>query len=227
MRRLLYIPIIHDQADLGSLGAALAQKAAALSGERRWAIHKETAHKFWESVGAYLSSLDSSRLRVYQDGLPVGGKMARRVAEEAARRGSKNYQVVLDLLHRGAELRQTEDPRLLLREHENVRRSVRQESAEEAPQNAHHCKLETNRLMSERDQFIAQTINATLKEGEVGVLFIGAEHDVVSRLPADISVTAVKEREQVMAYFEELLRGQDQGNLATLAQNLTSPVSLS
>ena len=50
MRRLLYVPIVHDEAGLGSVGTALACKRAALSGERRWALHKETVRKSRESV---------------------------------------------------------------------------------------------------------------------------------------------------------------------------------
>ncbi|MFH1560602.1 MAG: hypothetical protein ABID84_04250 [Chloroflexota bacterium] len=220
---------MHDQADMGGLGAALAQKTAALTGERRWAIHKETVHKFWGTVATYLRSFDPRHLKLYQDGLPIGGKMAWRVAEEAAQKGSKNYRLVLDLLHKGSELRQTEDPRLLLQEHENIRRSVQHESAgaERCSCSAQHYQLKADRLTSERDQVIAETINTTLKESEVGVLFIGADHDVVSRLQKDISVTAVKDPEQVMAYFEELFRGQDEKRLAALAENLTSPIILS
>jgi hypothetical protein len=227
MRQLLYVPLMHDQADLGSLGAALAQKTAAVTGARRWAIHEETMHKFWETVATYLRSFDSHYLKLYQDGLPIGGKMARRVVEEAAQKGSKNYQLILDLLHRGAELQQTEDPRLLLREYENIRRSVQQESAGAEHVKTPQYKLEAHRLMSERDQVMADTINATLKEGEIGVLFIGAHHNVVPLLPADISVTAVRDREHVGAYFEELLQGQDDRKFAALAQHLASPASIS
>lgn len=227
MRQLLYVPMMHDQADLGSLGSALARKTAALTGARRWTIHKETMHKFWETVATYLRSFDPRHLKLYQDGLPVGGKMARRVVEEAAQKGSKNYQLVLDLLHKGSELRQTEDPALLLREHENIRMSVQEEWAGTERRSAQHYQLEADRLTSERDQVIANIINATLKESEVGVLFIGAHHNVVSHLPADISVTAIKDREQVMAYFEELLYGQDEKRLAALAENLTCPVIIS
>lgn len=227
MRRLLYVPIIHNEADLGSAGATLAQKSAALSGDRRWMMHKETVDKFWETVATYTRSFDPHKLRVYQDGLAADGETGRRIVREAVVRGSKNYQLVLELLDRGAELRTTEDPVLLLQEHENLLRQMHQEFAGEGEGDTEQYRLQRDRLMEERDRFIAETIGTTLKEGEVGVLFVGADHDVATRLPADISVTAVKDPEKVMAYFEELLHGQDERNLAVLAQNLTSPASLS
>ena len=78
MKRLLYIPIIHDEADLGSASAALAQRSAVLSGERRWVLHRETVGKFWERITAYLHSFDPHQLRVYQDGLAADGEMGRK-----------------------------------------------------------------------------------------------------------------------------------------------------
>ena len=186
MRRLLYVPILHDEADPGSVGTALARKSAALSGERRWALHKESVHKFWESVASYLGSFDPGRLTVYQDGLAAGGDIGRRIVEEATRRGSKNYQLVLQLLDGGAEIRKTEDPVLLLSEYERVHGEARQDTGEESL-----LQARGDHLLEERDSFIANRVSATLREGELGVLFIGAHHNVVSRLAADIWVETV------------------------------------
>ncbi|MBI2871847.1 MAG: hypothetical protein HYY00_01485 [Chloroflexi bacterium] len=210
MRRLLYVPIIHDEADLGSAGKALREKSAALSGEWRWTLHQETVGGFWDEVAAYLRSFAPHRLKVYQDGLAADGEMGRRIVEEAARRGSRNYRLVLDMLHRGAELRKTEDPTLLLLERESILRP--------SPDS------ERLGLMHQRDGFIAETIGATLKEGEVGVLFIGASHDVASRLAPDISVEMVKDPEQVQVYFNELLRGREDSELEKLARYMRSPI---
>ena len=225
MRRLLYIPIIHNEADLGSAGTALAEQSVALSGARRWLVHQETVSKFWESVAAHLRSLYSYKLRVYQDGLAAGGEIGRRIAEESAKRGSRNYQLVLELLNRGAELRKTEDPVLLLREHENIHRSAQQGSVRQGQHDPEEYRLRRDCLMGTRDKFIAETIGATLKEGELGVLFIGAYHNVASRLPADISVEMVKDMRLVQAYLDELFLGHDDQRLEELGQYLTSPVS--
>jgi len=42
--------------------------------------------------------------------------------------------------------------------------------------------------MDRRDEYIAQRIASTLEEREIGLLFIGALHRVVERLPKDIQV---------------------------------------
>jgi len=43
-------------------------------------------------------------------------------------------------------------------------------------------------LLDQRDTFIAQRINDTLNEGEMGLLFIGLLHKVEDKLPKDITV---------------------------------------
>ncbi|MEW6034246.1 MAG: hypothetical protein AB1603_05280 [Chloroflexota bacterium] len=225
MRRLLYIPIIHDQADLGSEGAALSQGSVVLAGQRRWTSHQELVARFWDSLASYLGELEPGRVKVYQDGLAAGGQMGRRVVEEAARRGSKNYQLVLELLDKGAEIRKTEDPGLLLQEQQNIQESVARKSEWEERHSAEQYRLRTGRLMAARDRFIAGSINTTLREGEVGVLFIGAGHNVAPHLSSDIQVETVRDRKKVQAYLEELFLGQDDRKLEELRRYLSSPPS--
>lgn len=225
MRRLLYIPIIHSEADLGSLGGALAQQSAALSGGRRWVIHQGTVCKFWDSVSACLRSLDPCGLRVYQDGLAAEGQVGRRIAEEAAGRGSKNYQLVLELINRGAELRKTEDPILLLREHESILRFIQQGDGGGVKANVEQYRLQKDSIMEARDKFAAEAIGATLRREELGVLFMGAYHKVASHLAADISVATLKDPAMVEAYLNELFLGQDDKKLAEISEYLIAPVS--
>jgi hypothetical protein len=220
MRQLLYIPIIHSSVDLGSAGAALTLHGAALAGEGRWAVHQETVNKFWESVAAYLRSLDPRCLRVYQDGLAAAGELGRRVVQEAAKRGSPNYQLVLEMLDGGAELRQTEDPLLLTLERENILAGLAPGATDQEGPAARRYREQRDRLTEERDSFIAGTIGATLREGEVGVLFLGAYHQVASYLAADISVQMVKDPEGVCLYLEELFLGHDDARLRELADYL-------
>ena len=218
MKRLLYIPSIHDEADLGSASTTLSRRSAVLSGERRWGLHRETVAKFWQRVAAYLHSFDPRQLRVYQDGLAADGETGRHIVEEAARRGSRNYQLILELLNGGAELRKTEDPTLLLRQREVILGHLQQDL------DVDQYRTQSDRLMGERDKFIAGTIRATLKEGEVGVLFIGAYHNVVSRLTGDICVEEVRDPDRVRAYFREVFLGRDEVKLEELVQYLTSVI---
>lgn len=224
MRQLLYIPIIHSSVDLGSAGAALGVQGAALAGERRWAVHQETVSKFWQSVAAYLRSLDPRCLKVYQDGLAAAGELGRRVVQEAAGRGSPNYRLVLELLDGGAELRQTEDPLLLTLERENILAGLAPGVTGQEGPAAQRYRRQRDRLMEERDKFIAETIGATLRDGELGALFLGAYHEIASRLASDISVQMAKDPERVCLYLDELFLGHDDARLNELAHYLALPV---
>jgi len=153
---------------------------------------------------------------LYQDGLAADGEIGRRIAEEAAKRGSKNYQLLLELLNRGAQLRKTEDLALLLLEHQLLLEMVHS--------HVQQYESQRDRLMEERDKFIAETIEATLKEGELGVLFIGAYHNVSSHLATDISIEMVKDTKRVKAYLDELFLGHDYQRLEELGQYLISPM---
>ena len=217
MRNLLHIPVIHDEVDLGSAGPALGRRSAGQAGERRWALHRETVCRFWESVGDYLSRFDSSKMRVYQDGVPVDGTMGRRIVEEGARRGSRNYQLVLKLLDNYAQLQAAEHPTLLLQEYANLRAEGRQAPSPE----------QRARLLEERDSYIAQVINSTLQEGDVGVLFIGAGHSLGRDLASDICVQEVKDADKVHLYIQELLLGNGFGKTEALARYVAAPVDVS
>lgn len=220
MRELLYVPIIHSEADLGRLGPAMEQRSASLYGEKRWAEHKETVARFWKSIADYLLSLDIAKLRIYQDGLAADGELGRRVVEEAARRGSLNHQLILRLLIQGALLRKTEDASLLL---EELRLATK--VATESSSNQAGLSRKKVRLTEERDKFIASTIDATLGQPERGVLFIGAYHKAPLYLPGDIAIEYLKDCDKVKAYFKELASGRETEQWHSLAQYLASPVS--
>ncbi len=161
--------------------------------------------------------LDARKLRIYQDGLPVCG-FEERIVRELAQAGSANHQLVVALLDRGATLTGTEDPRLLMEEYELQKRGfppggsdtgVGQVAnlpgqprigAERQVSNLPHGRQVSNlphgkgeegiarRLLEARDSFIAQRIDATLREGETGLLFLGALHRLGALEPKGISV---------------------------------------
>ena len=208
MRNLLYVPILHEEVDLGGSGPALARESAAQAGERRWALHQETLRGFWDGVTEHLGRFDARTMRVYQDGVPVDGELGRRIIEEGARRGSRNYRLVLELLRGGAVLQATEDLALILQEQANLRATGRQApSAEQREQ-----------LLEERDAYIAGVIDSTLQEGELGVLFVGAAHDLAGLIASDIQVQKVKDPGKLHEYVSELLLGSDFGKLEALAR---------
>lgn len=222
-RKLLYVPIIHVEADLGSLAEAIARTSRHIYGPDRWDRHQETVRAFWDSIAAHFDRLDAAGLKVYQDGLPAEGELAERIIAEGARGGSRNFQIVQRLMERGAEVRRTEDPALLRREYECLRGLVRAGSALARLRAYLRYKARKGGLLAARDRFIAARIDETLKPGETGVLFLGAHHDVLSRLPPDIEVDELKERDRMMAYVGLLRRARDEGALRRAAEYLAAP----
>jgi len=223
VRKLLYVPIIHMAPDLGSEAAAIDSKSASLLGEERWAKHKESVAKFWERIADYFATVDTSTLKIYQDGLPADGALGRKIIEEAAKRGSKNHQIILSLIARGAEIIKTEDPSLLKEEYEYITKLTHSRSIQEKTIVSARYKLRKNQLTKERDKFVAKTINETLGEGETGLLFMGSYHNIFPFLPKDIVVKQVKDQETISAYFTELVSGVEGRKFEQLAEYLASP----
>jgi hypothetical protein len=179
-------------------------------------MHRKTASQFWQGVEDYLCRFDARKVRIYQDGLAADGAAGKRIVEEAARRGSRNYQLVLEWLKRGAQLQATEQLAVLLQEHANLRAGSHQTPSPE----------QRKRLLEKRDTYIADVIGSTLQDGEMGVLFIGAGHNVLDRLAADIHVQKVKDPDKLRMYVHELLLGTDSRKLKSLARYLAAPVDL-
>lgn len=226
MRKLFYVPIIHMEPDLGSLAQDVGRMSSQIYGEERWNKHKQTVSNFWDSIAKYFDSLDAAQFKIYQDGLMVNGMLGLKIIEEGAKMGSKNHQIVLKLIKRGGEARKTEEASLLKEEYEHIIKLSQSKSLLQMGLAYLQYKMRKAHLTRERDKFIAGTINETLQEGETGVLFIGAYHDVLPLLSRDILAMEVKEQEKVKAYFEELIRGKNKNKFGELAKYLISPVTL-
>ena len=209
---------------MGSLASALDQSTAALCGEENWERHKATAAKFWQMVSDYLGTLDAKILKVYQDGFVSDGELGKKIIEEGVRKGSKNYEIIFNLLSRGAEIVSTEDMALLQEEYRLINQIIKAKTLSQRRLAYKEYESRKNQLTMERDSFIARAINETLEDGEVGFLFIGAYHDVVPHFAKDIAVEQLKEREKVKAYFDELMYGTDKRSFERLTRCLTSPV---
>ena len=82
-----------------------------------------------------------------------------------------------------------------------------------------------HKLLRQRDDFIAARIAETLEEGETGILFIGAYHDVLSRMPEDIQVSQIKDIAKVREYHKTLLSLKTPSpRFHQLADYLVSPI---
>jgi hypothetical protein len=188
-RKLLVIPIIHSQADLGALGAATAREAQRKLGQRGWQHKVRAVDQVWQQIEQVLKGLKLPfrRLRLYQDGLPVCGREAA-VVVELARAGSRNHQILQDLMSRGATLMGTESWELLQEEYRLARDSLAAAGAA-GSQARGRPGAAAAALLAARDRFIAARINDTLKAGETGLLFVGMLHDVEPYLAKDIQVS--------------------------------------
>ncbi|HLA37768.1 MAG TPA: hypothetical protein VJZ02_04800 [Candidatus Brocadiales bacterium] len=183
MRRLIYVPIIHTQIDMGSLSTQLEQEYVKKFGQARWMEHKQAVERIWMEIEKRLTQLQTPTIqKVYQDGLPVCGKEMELVGD-LAKKGSRNHQILLRLAQQGAELVGTEDPQLLKEELTIISKEARGERS--SPEEYKKGVMER---LEKRDNFIARRIDETLKPGETGILFIGMLHKVNTRLPKDIQV---------------------------------------
>lgn len=183
MRQLIYIPIIHSEADMGTTAGALRRAYAKRFGAGGWRQHQQAIATFWTETEATLRNLrmDYERVKLYQDGLPVCGR-EREIAEALAAQGSPNHRLLLKLMAKGAQLVGTEDPKLLLQEYEQIRAELRKS------QSTLQAKRASQSLLQRRDRFVARRIDATLALGATGIVFMGALHRLFEILPTDIRV---------------------------------------
>lgn len=224
MRELLYVPIIHTDSDLGRIAPAIDERSAKMCGNRRWETHKRTVTLFWKQIEKYFSQLDAANLKIYQDGLMADDELGEKIIVEGAEKGSRNYQIVVDLMKRGAEIRKTEDIVLLKEEYERVLKLAQSQSLWESTMAYIGYRFRKDRLMEKRDQHIARTINETLKDGEKGVLFIGAYHDVSPYLAKDIVIKAVKDKGSVKEYLKALVLERNATRFNQLAAYMVAAV---
>ncbi len=200
MRRLIYVPIIHAETDLGSLAGSVRKAHVARFGKDAWDRHVRAIEQVWKGIQVRVLSLglEYTRVKVYQDGLPVCGLagpawqsqpgrasllVAGCWAEEAivrdlARGGSPNHQLVSYMLDLGATLVGTEDPRLLVRQYHEMKAALTGRQGARTPDGGRGT-------LEERDRFVAERIRTTLREGETGILFMGLAHQVDRLLAGD------------------------------------------
>ena len=195
MRRLIYVPIVHTMVDMGSRAEALKQESIRRFGAERWAKSRRVIEEVWEGARAKLLALALpwERVKIYQDGLPVSGRELE-IAREVAARGSKNYQLVIEVVRRGARLMGTESPELLSQEYGHIKRIAEAQTDAEREEAKRSYAAESTKILKGRDAFITRQIIKTLEEGEVGLLFLGMLHEVDRLLPEAIQVEYLIDR---------------------------------
>jgi hypothetical protein len=190
MRKLIYVPVIHSEADMGTVAGPHKEEFSDRLGVCVWNEHIKAVDEMWEGIQKRLGQLDVNyaTVRIYQDGLPLCGREMDIVRDVAAQ-GSQNHRLVLALVQRGAFLEGTEDVQLLLEEYHYIQEITMEHESSEKRRKAKLLSNKRKLLLRRRDQFIAQRIDETLKEGETGILFVGMAHQVDEYLPKDIHVS--------------------------------------
>ncbi len=188
-RRLIWIPVVHTQTDLGSLSESVRCLYIRKVGKGQWDQHHGQVEQLWENIRKTIDGLelDLSKVRLYQDGLPCCGQ-EEKIVQDLSSAGSLNHQILVDLLAKGATLVGTESPELLLAEYQLAQQilSTLETDRDRGPTPGQQELSKT--LLDQRDRFIAQRINETLRPGETGLIFLGMLHSLEGLLAPDIQV---------------------------------------
>ena len=178
MRTLIIVPIVHSREDMGSLAPDSTRGVAEAA--RRGAA-------FWSAIRERIESLDQdwNGVKVYQDGLP--DTVPELIDKIVARAPGQNYGLLRWLGGHGAAVLGTEDPKLLMEEH-TLLKAINDASERDRARARAAYASRALALLDERDSHIARRIDSTLGEGQTGLLFVGAAHQVEKKLPRDIMV---------------------------------------
>ena len=195
VKKLYYIPIIHNEIDMGSLSKSIERATLHYLGRTALKRKIDLINKMWNTIEQAIQSLNLpyKSVLLFQDGLPVCGQEVS-IVTQLAKAGSRNHQLLLCMMEKGATIMGTESLELLMEEYELakqmlIEKNILKFSAVRTSQQAF-----SDSLLKKRDQFIASRINSTLLMGKTGILFWGMLHSVVNWLDNDILVVKMFNR---------------------------------
>jgi pheromone shutdown protein TraB len=126
--------------------------------------------------------------------------MALKIINEGIKSGSKNSKIISKLIDRGAILIQTEDFGMVKDEYDGFQSILKSKNKITKLFRLFRYKILKTIFLTRRDKFISARIAETLEQSETGILFIGAYHNIIKRLPKDIKVIEMKEIAKVRKY---------------------------
>ncbi|MBI3071362.1 MAG: hypothetical protein HYY84_04460 [Deltaproteobacteria bacterium] len=179
MRSLIYVPVVHSAVDLGSVADEVLRQVRSAFGADASERRAASIEAMWVGLREKLLALplDWQRTRLYQDGLPVCGR-EEDIVRDLASQSSRNHQLLVELMARGAKLMGTEEPALMVAEYRRVQKLVLAAEGQAPDAVVVSLKREGDALLQARDAFIADRIDKTLLDGETAILFIGLLHRV-------------------------------------------------
>lgn len=224
MRRLIYVPIIHTGPDLGTLAAGIEGQASTVVSSHTWQKHKEVVNLYWQVIASYWKSAHAAGFKIFQDGMPVDGITGKNIVKDLAAQGSINHQIIEQLLEQGAELVQTESPTLLKQEYLLTGALLKKKSPGGSLLALFRYKWHKGRLLKARDAYIIKSINAKLRDGETGICFLGASHQILTGIARDIEVITLKDPAKVRAYSQKFSSKKGEVEVNRLGSYLTTPI---
>lgn len=191
-KKLLLIPIIHSEKEMGSLRSDISEIIDEKFGKEKRDEHRKQVALFWENlrilIEDILSRTQGMVIKIYQDGIPIGGSVGAKLIAMGAKDGIPNHRIILSIIERGGILEKTENPVLLKEEYEIIKSIIAAKTGPARESLSEKYKQRLYDLTIERDCYIAKRIAESLHDGELGIIFIGATHDVVKYLPPDIDL---------------------------------------
>jgi hypothetical protein len=175
---------------MGSLSPAIQAISIQELGQQGWEQNVSLINEIWAQIEQAIShwSLPYSKVRLYQDGLPVCGRELE-IVTDLAKAGSRNHQLLLRLKEQGATIMGTESAELLVREYNLIKEILDAHKSAKATHLEDRQKTLSKNLLRQRDQAIAERINSTLRPGEIGLLFLGMLHSFGNWIAKDIQIT--------------------------------------
>ncbi|MBI2216621.1 MAG: hypothetical protein HYU51_04925 [Candidatus Rokubacteria bacterium] len=189
-RLVICIPIIHSQADMGAMAHSVRRVSAKKLGRDAWERNVNVIDEMWQGLRDTVEGweLPWDKVRLYQDGLPQCEREVE-IVTTLAQAGSRNHQLLLSLMSRGAVLMGTESPDLLVEEYQLALEGLAAEDSDAAAPGTPEREARSRALLARRDRYIAARINESLRPGEIGLLFIGMLHAPERCLARDIRVS--------------------------------------
>jgi len=196
MKKLLYIPIVHNQTDLGSLGNTLSLEGGRMYGTTVWQDHLQQVDRSWNKIESEIfkriKKTSPEKIKIYQDGLPVVDEIGIQIVKDAAKKGSINYYIIDKLLTQGAKLEIAENKEFLLKEYYLLSDISKAETPEKQLESYLAYQKISQELLNNRDNYIANQINVTLNDGEMGIAFFGTAHSILDKLNKDIKTIVIQ-----------------------------------
>jgi len=188
MRTFYIVRIFHPLEELGTMSGPFQQVEQMELGRQKATMRRVQKEKNFRLMAEKVVQLRFNR--IYMDGFPAEqAEVEILLYNNFIEKQFPTFLLIASLVQKGAILMGTEDPELLREEYQYLQEVARVVETQELPEGDYSWLEKMGQdILKRRDDFIAARIDSTLKDGETGVLFIGAMHQVEKRLPDDIQI---------------------------------------